>query len=112
MAGKVSRTVDCLEVFCGTHELSNAFSNQGLEVLIYDIVLNPALNNIMSMIGLFLLVAAVLRVKAGGTAWWGIPCSPWVWLSRGSTGRSLFNVGGTAPSMFGCTMNWLTVVQH
>ena len=63
-------------------------------MLIYDIVLNPALNNIMSMVGLFLLVAAVLRVKAGGTAWWGIPCSPWVWISRGSTGRSLFNVGG------------------
>eukprot|EP00969_Alexandrium_andersonii_P085565 3772404-Alexandrium_andersonii.AAC.1 len=32
-------------------------------------------NNIMSFKGLFYLVAALMRLKRGSVAWFGVPCS-------------------------------------
>jgi len=36
----------------------------------------------------------ILRLKIGGVLWAGAPCSTWVWMARGSTGRSKGNVLG------------------
>lgn len=38
--------------------------------------------------GFMLALQLVLRVKKGGLLWLGVPCCSFIWLARGSTGRS------------------------
>ena len=41
----------------------------------------------------------ILRLKAGGYCHWALPCSSWVWISRGSSGRSVEEPRGNGLSM-------------
>jgi len=38
--------------------------------------------------GLACAYTKVLRLRRGGLCWGGVPCSSWVFLSRGATGRT------------------------
>ncbi len=44
--------------------------------------------NLLTPEGFLLAVRSVLRLRTGGTLWGGVPCSSFVWISRGSSGRS------------------------
>lgn len=46
-------------------------------------------------LGFLIALRGVLRVMPGGLLFSGLPCSSWVWISRGSTGRSQDNPRGT-----------------
>lgn len=43
--------------------------------------------NLGLAVGFLAAFAACRRLVKGGVVWCGTPCSQWVWLSRGSTGR-------------------------
>lgn len=44
--------------------------------------------DLMTCVGLLAAFQAARRMVEGSTVWLGVPCSQWVWLSRGTTGRS------------------------
>ena len=46
-------------------------------------------------IGLICAFQACRRLIKGATLWLGCPCSQWVWISRGTTGRNRLRVSGS-----------------
>ena len=76
-----------VEVFCGAHQLSEAAAQHGWNAAMYDKTLNNE-NDILTTVGLAMLVVAIMSLKPKSVCWFGVPCSSWVWISRSGTGRS------------------------
>eukprot|EP00974_Lingulodinium_polyedra_P100806 9765906-Lingulodinium_polyedra.AAC.1 len=51
-------------------------------------------HDILGCVGFVMLAVSVLSLRQRSTAWFGIPCSSWVWISRSATGRSTSNLSG------------------
>ena len=51
--------------------------------------------DLLKGIGLVAAIQACRRLVKGATLWLGCPCSQWVWISRGSTGRSRLRPSGS-----------------
>ena len=67
--------------------LSFAFRAKGYNSEGYDISTNPK-EDLSTTMGFILALRGVLRLKIGGLLWGGVPCSTWVYISRGTSGRS------------------------
>ena len=74
-----------VEWFCGTGALTSACSQMGLLVGWYDCVLDPVHMNLLTDAGMAAAILLSLSLVVGGTAWFGVPCSTFVFMSRGHT---------------------------
>ena len=77
-----------VEWFCGTGALSAACSQLGLLVSWYDCKLDPIKMSLLTDVGMAKAILLSLSLVVGGTAWFGVPCSTFVFVSRGHTKRS------------------------
>lgn len=77
-----------VEWFCGTGGLTTACSQLGLLVSWYDCILDPVKMNLLTDAGMAAAILLCLSLVVGGTAWFGVPCSTFVFMSRGHTKRS------------------------
>ena len=78
------------EVFCGVAAITRAFQNGGFLSTGYDILADPHHNNLNSSSGfVYALVMALRLDEADGLMWLATVCSSWVWMARGSTGRTM-----------------------
>ena len=82
------RTLQFVEWFCGTGNLTTACSQLGLRVKWYDITLDSVKMNLLTNAGFAAAIRLALSIVMGGTAWFGVPCSTFVFMSRGHTKRS------------------------
>ena len=87
-AVQVVRVLQFAEWFCGTGNLTTACSQQGLRVKWYDCILDPVKMNLLTHVGFAAAILLALSISIGGTAWFGVPCSTFVFMSRGHTKRS------------------------
>ena len=85
--------LDGMEVFSGVGNIAKASYIQGMNTAEYDITTHADCD-ILTLTGLWLLVFSVFCIRAGGWLWIGLPCSSWIFLSRGSTGRRRYFVEG------------------
>ena len=79
---------DFLELCSGAGHWSQVMRALGFTGISMDILYNDRLYDILSPIGFCTLVAAIWRVRRFGFFLMAPPCSTWVFMSRGSTGRS------------------------
>lgn len=92
--GDVCRAVQAVRVrhfvewFCGTGNLTTACSQQKMRVAWYDHVLHPVKMNLLTSAGFAYAIILALSIVPGGTAWFGVPCSTFVFMSRGHTKRT------------------------
>ena len=84
------RAKHAVEFFCGTGALATALSQAGMRCDWFDSQLEP-LHDILTVTGIAAAVRMVLAVMPGGVAWFGVPCSTFVWMARGHTKRSYLN---------------------
>lgn len=75
------------EDFCGTHNLSNAIFQYGFPVIARDIDMSRHLDFIGTL-GFVAVIAGLRSIIEGGLCWFGLPCSTWIFMSRGSTKRT------------------------
>jgi hypothetical protein len=80
--------LDFVEVFAGEHAVSKGMYLLGYHGMPLDLRLDPR-HDIMSAIGLVMLIVAIARLRPGGIFWAAPPCSTWVFFSRHSTGRNV-----------------------
>ena len=81
------------EDFAGKHNLSTAMFTQGVPLIARDLKMSRNLD-ILSGIGFLSILQGLRSLCVSGLAWLGVPCSSWIFLSRGSTKRNRLNVGG------------------
>ena len=80
---------DFVEVFAGAAAISRGFRSCGLRGATLDLRIDPA-HNILTPQGFVVLLTQLLRLRPGGGSFGPPPpCSTWVFMSRGSTGRSV-----------------------
>ena len=90
VAGVATEHLIRLEMFCGVAAISRAFSAAGLAATGYDYLKDPRMNDITTPEGFICALAMVMSLHpTDGFLWLATVCSSWVWLSRGSTGRSV-----------------------
>ena len=83
----VKREYDLVELFSGKGQLAAAFRERGLKAATFERDTSP-LQDLATDNGFLDATRLVLGLKHKGLLWCGTPCSSWVFLSRGSTGRS------------------------
>jgi hypothetical protein len=93
MMGAVPRNLDLFEMFAGMGNLSFAFRAKGFKSEGFDVSSNPK-EDLSTTVGFILALRGVLRLKIGALLWGGVPCSTWVYISRGTSGRSAWQPMG------------------
>ena len=81
-------TKQFVEFFCGSGGLVAAAVELGLRTAWYDAQLGSARMDICTDEGFAMAIGLALSLCRGGVAWFGVPCSTFVWISRGHTKRS------------------------
>lgn len=82
-----------LEVFAGESIITSGCEYYGLKSKGLDVAHHSRMD-ILKGIGFIITLQLVRRVVTHGTVWFGIPCSSWVFMSRGSTHRSWWRSEG------------------
>jgi len=77
-----------VEWSCGTGNLCTACSQLGLRVGWFDWNLDSKGMNLLTDEGMARSIMLALSLMIGATAWFGVPCSTFVFMSRGHTLRS------------------------
>ena len=85
--------VDFEEEFAGRHKISAACFEAGLRVICRDREMSRHLD-VLTGVGFLAALQGLRRLRRQGLYWSAPPCSTWVWVSRGSSGRSLCRVRG------------------
>ncbi|CAE7328496.1 unnamed protein product [Symbiodinium sp. CCMP2592] len=78
-----------VEFFSGCGILTAAVEAAGLRVRSYDVLSSKSMD-LNSAFGWTLALNMVRHVVATGLIWFGIPCSTWIFMSRGSCRRTWF----------------------
>ncbi len=81
-----TRDLDFLEMFAGDGSVSRGLRLRGLVGAAMDLRFD-ARHDIMTSVGFLCALKLLARVRPGGLLWSAPPCSSWVYMSRGSTGR-------------------------
>ena len=84
----LQRDLHMVELFSGKRALSTAFEEASLAVASYDRESGGEAEDILTVPGWLRALSLILRVKHGGLVFACIPCSSWVFLNRGLSGRS------------------------
>ena len=82
------RVLQFVEWFCGTGNLTTACRQLGLRVGWFDCILDSEAMNVLTDQGMARAITLSLSLMVGATAWLGVPCSTFVFMSRGHTLRS------------------------
>ena len=91
-------SVHCLDGFCGVGNVAKAFQARGLCAIGYDRVHCRQSQDILTPAGFCTALLFCRQLLPGSAlAHWGPMCSSWVYLSRGSSGRRVYNVLGIRP---------------
>ena len=86
----VNRNLDLVDLFAGKARIARWATLAGLQAIAFDKLYGEHMN-ILTPVGLALIVLLVLRIKVGGLLAAGPQCSSWVWLCRKVTKRSKKN---------------------
>lgn len=86
-AVEAARARHFVEFFCGTGALVSAMMAAGMRCTWLEISLGVS-QDILSTVGFAEAIRAAMSIVPGGTAWFGVPCSTFVWMSRGHTKRT------------------------
>ena len=86
----VNRNLDLVDLFAGKARIARWATLAGLHAIAFDKLYGEHMN-ILTPVGLALIVLLVLRIKVGGLLAAGPQCSSWVWLCRKVTKRSKTN---------------------
>eukprot|EP00969_Alexandrium_andersonii_P142862 6315503-Alexandrium_andersonii.AAC.1 len=65
-----------------------AFNRAGLTSIGFDKSYDEVGQSFNTNTGFLQALAYATRLRSRGLSWWATVCSTWVWVSRGSTGRS------------------------
>ena len=71
----------------GVEAICRGLREWGIKMSPYDLDMGKAFD-INSSAGLIFAIVLALRIEPGGLAWLVPLCSSWVWINRGTTGRS------------------------
>ena len=82
------RVLHFVEWFCGTGNLTTACRRLGLRVGWFGWNLDPEGMDLLTDQGMACAIMLSLSLVVGGTAWFGVPCSMFAFMSRGHTLRS------------------------
>lgn len=85
---KIDRNLHMVEFFSGVGNLHREFDRDGLRTVHFELAEGPDMD-LLSTTGLLKAVKACLRLRPGGLAWFGTPCSSFVWVNRFTSGRTL-----------------------
>ena len=91
--------MDCIEFFAGVMSIARAFARAGFASLPYDIKYSRW-HDILAPEGMAYALFAASRVRRGGFAMLAPLCSPWVWLCRSTSERSIWNPLGNVRHAF------------
>ena len=83
-----TQTRSFTEDFAGDHEVTRAAWDAGLGAAPFEITIGGAAQNMCSSVGFSNCIAQTCKTKCGGGKLSAPVCSTWVFMSRGSTGRS------------------------
>lgn len=86
--------LQCVEFFAGQGAVSLALQDRGWATAQFERDGGPSTQDMLTIDGFVNAIALILRLQPGGLVWFGIVCSSWVWLCRGSTRRSTVNPSG------------------
>ena len=75
------------EFFCGTGGLVAEVDRRGLRCSWFDLVVDDR-HNLLTPKGFAMAIEMAMAIVPNGMAWFGVPCSTFVWISRGHTKRS------------------------
>ena len=89
----VNRNLDLVDLFAGKARIARWATLAGLHAIAFDKLYGEHMD-ILTPVGLALIVLLVLRIKVGGLLAAGPQCSSWVWLSRKTTKRTKKNPHG------------------
>ncbi len=84
----LERAYDFVEFFAGTKRLAAGFRAAGYAVNTFEKDDDEVEQNMLTHSGFCNAVALVLQTKAGGLNHFGIVCSSWIFLNRGTSKRS------------------------
>ena len=90
-----SPAVDWVEYFSGDQAVTNAMTKALLQTATFEKNADEIAQNMLTSSGFVNAVLLALRLRAGGGANTAPVCSTWVWLSRHSTKRRLWNPLGS-----------------
>mmetsp|Transcript_85335 Transcript_85335/g.135247 ORF Transcript_85335/g.135247 Transcript_85335/m.135247 type:complete len:372 (+) Transcript_85335:17-1132(+) len=88
------RDVVALEMFSGSSGVYAAFRRSGMTAARYDIALDADSMDFTTVYGYIVALQYLLRVRAGGLLFGGLPCSLHVWMSRGTSKKTRANPRG------------------
>ena len=101
-----SPSLRCLDGFCGHAAIMKSFLARNQRAVGYDRSLTGRNHDILTAEGFCTALVFCLSLMPGkALSHWGPPCSSWVYMSRGSTGRRVYNpmgillIGETTPSV-------------
>ncbi len=97
-SGVIDRSLHCVEFFAGRAAVAQAFRRASLSSFAYDIKLETMSHDILHPQGFIEALRLCLALVPGGLAHLAPVCSTWVWMSRGSTGRTLATPLGSPQS--------------
>ncbi len=92
-------THDFIESFAGEKSVSRALRGLGYRGYSLD-VRSSRTHDVLTPEGVHLLLLQVLRLRRGGVLWCAPPCSSWIFMSRGSTGRTPDEPWGNVASKY------------
>ena len=78
--------IDAVEYFAGVQSVTRGFAGRGYRAMAYDIVIDSRFDMTTS-VGFLYAVELALRVRPRGFAFFAPPCSSFVWVNRGTSGR-------------------------
>ena len=86
--GPSPNDLDCIEYFCGVGTVHSSFREHNYNAVGYDRN-HGALQDINTPAGFLTALQWARRLKPGtGFSHWAPVCSSWIWISRGSSGRT------------------------
>ncbi|CAE7720392.1 unnamed protein product, partial [Symbiodinium sp. CCMP2456] len=91
---KKHRDLDAVEMFCGVASITRAFRKNGGKAQGYDRGRDAVLEDLGNNQGFFRAMSLVLRLKAGGLLFAGLPCNSFAFMSAGSHQRTPDNPMG------------------
>ena len=89
----VNRNLDLVDLFAGKARIARCATLAGLHAIAFDKLYGEHMD-ILTPVGLALIVLLVLRIKVGGLLAAGPQCSSWMWLYHKKTKRSKKNILG------------------
>ena len=101
---------DFTEFFAGAKAVSKGLKARGYCGVTYEKLDDPVRQDILTDHGLLNAIILVLSCHPGGLVWWGIVCSSWIWMSRGTTLRHMWDPHGDTSKT--CVANGNTMLAR